>query len=129
MSKFTRDAGAFISLVKGAKLTQAFRIDQIEHKKHKDFTISAFFGEKKLHKLLSNPDAIGLRIYYGLDIDGDGKRDKKFVIVAVDKDGNDILPSSAPGFNKDAPGDDILDDGVYCPFDCPKGNALNSDNG
>ncbi|QEH42369.1 hypothetical protein [Chitinophaga sp. XS-30] len=129
MSKFSRDSGEFISLLKGAKLTQAFRIDQIDRKKHKNFTISAFFGEKKLHKLLDNPDAIGLRIYYGLDIDGDGKRDKRFVIVAVDKEGNDILPSSAPGFNKDAAGEDILDDGVSCPYDCPKGNALNSDNG
>lgn len=127
--KFTRDSGSFISLIRGSKMTQAFRIDQIDRKKHKDFLICSFYGEKKLRKLLDNPEAIGLRIYYGLDIDGDGKRDKKFVIVAVDEDGNDILPSAQQGFEKDTPQDDILDGGVDCPYDCPKANPLNSDNG
>lgn len=129
MSNFNKDAGTFISLMKGAKMTQAFRIDQIDRKKHKNFIVANFFGSNKLEKLLSHPDSIGLRIYYGLDIDGDGKRDKKFVIVAVDKDGNDIIPKTMANMDKDSPEDEILDGGLQCPFDCPKDNPLNSDKG
>lgn len=128
MSKFNKDAGRFISLVKGAQLTEAYRVDQRIAKKHKDPLLAAFFGKTKLETLLSKHGASGLRIYYGLDLDKDGKRDKKFVIVAVDEEGNDILPSQN-SMNKDAPADDILDTDILCPYDCPKANPLNSDNG
>lgn len=127
MSKFTKDTGTFISLVQGAKLTQAYRIDKIEHKL-KEFPLAGFFGSNKLNTLLSKPGAIGLRIYYGLDIDGDGKSDGKFVIVAVDKEGNDIIPESNEAYERGTM-EDILDDGTYCPFDCSAANALNSDKG
>jgi hypothetical protein len=127
MSNFNKDAGKFISLIKGAKLTQAYRIDQVDRKKHKDPLLAGFFGLNKINELLNKDKATGLRIYYGLDIDGDGKRDKKFVLVAVDADGNDILPSAGNQFAKDQPADDILATDTYCPFDCPKSNPLNSD--
>lgn len=127
MSKFNKDAGKFISLIHGAKLTQAYRIDQIDRKKHKDPLLAGFFGLNKINELLNKKDASGLRIYYGMDIDGDGKRDKKFVLVAVDDNGNDILPSQGNQFAKDQPADDILSTDIYCPFDCPKANPINSD--
>ncbi|RPE08242.1 hypothetical protein EGT74_14355 [Chitinophaga lutea] len=126
MSKFNKDAGKFISLVRGAQLTEAYRVDQKIVKKHKEPILAAFFGINKLEKLLSKDGATGLRIYYGLDLDKDGKRDKKFVIVAVDADGNDILPSQT-SMDKDSPADDILDTDILCPYDCPKANPLNSD--
>lgn len=129
MSKYNKDAGEFLSLVKGAKLTQAYRVDQIDRKKHKHPLLAGFFGINKIHKLLDKTGVAGLRIYYGLDIDGDGKRDKKFVLVAADAQGNDILPSQEASMAKDAPNDDILGTDMYCPYDCPKGNPLNSDNG
>ncbi len=130
MSKFHKDAGKFITLVNGAQITQTFRVDQFERKKHKDFLISQFFGINKLNTLLQKPEVVGLRIYYGLDINGDGKRDKKFVLVGVDKDGNDIIPEAlklAAGMNKDTPSTEILDDGVGCPYDCASPNPLNTD--
>lgn len=127
MSKFNKDAGKFISLIHGAKLTQAYRIDQIDRKKHKDPLLAGFFGLNKVQELLNKKEATGLRIYYGLDLNNDGKRDKKFVLVAVDGDGNDILPSQGNQYAKDEPADDILSTDIYCPFDCPKANPINSD--
>ncbi|WP_343703138.1 hypothetical protein [Chitinophaga sp.] len=129
MSKFNKDVGNFISLVTGAKKTMAYRVDQVERKKHKSPILSGFFGMNKINSLLNKEGATGLRIYYGLDIDGDGKRDKQFVLVATDKDGNDILPSLEKGLAKDASAEDILSTDVWCPYDCPKANPLNSDNG
>jgi hypothetical protein len=130
MSKFSKATGVFLSLLKGAKQTQAYRIDQVDRKKHKDPLLSGFFGIDKIHELLADkPTATGIRIYYGLDIDGDGKRDKKFLIVATDAEGNDIIPSAQKGLEKDGePAKDILGTDMYCPFDCPKSNPLNSDN-
>ncbi|WP_346320795.1 hypothetical protein [Chitinophaga sp. YIM B06452] len=130
MSKFSKSAGVFLSLLKGAKQTQAYRIDQVDRKKHKDPLLSGFFGIDKIHELLADkPTATGIRIYYGLDINGDGKRDKKFIIVATDAEGNDIIPSAEKGLGKDGePVKDILGTDTYCPFDCPKANPLNSDN-
>lgn len=129
--KFSKSAGKFLSLLNGAKQTQAYRIDQVDRKKHKDPILSGFFGIDKIQELLANkPTASGIRIYYGLDIDGDGKRDKKFILVAADDEGNDIIPSATQHLEKDgeAP-QDILGTDTYCPYDCPKANPLNSDNG
>ncbi|MGX5819159.1 hypothetical protein ACWKWU_13230 [Chitinophaga lutea] len=129
MSKFGKDSGKFLSLVQGAKLTKAYRFDQTDRKKHTDPILSAFFGVEKINALLNKPGATGLRIYYGLDVDGDGKRDKKFLLTACDASGNDILPSTDHTLAKDAPAEEILGTDIYCPYDCPKANALNSDKG
>ncbi len=130
MSKFSKSTGRFINLVKGSKLTQAYRIDQTDRKKHKDPKLAGFFGIDKINELLNKPGVVGLRIYYGMDIDGDGKRDKGFVLVATDEEGNDIIPSAQSMLEKDsAPSKDILITDTFCPYDCPKSNPLNSDNG
>lgn len=129
MSKYNKDAGEFLSLVNGAKLTQAYRVDQVDRKKHKHPLLAGFFGVNKIYKLLDKKGVAGLRIYYGLDIDGDGKRDKKFILVAADEHGNDILPSREAALGKDDVDTDILGTDFYCPYDCPKANPLNSDNG
>lgn len=127
MSKFTKDSGEFISLEKGAKFTAAFRVEERQVRKKIGTSIAAFFGENKIQQLLANPKAIGVRIYYGLDVDGDGKPDNKFVIVGVDAEGNDLLPSNDSKLGKGEVEPEILDGGVYCPTDCAKKNALNSD--
>jgi hypothetical protein len=128
MSKFNKDAGEFISLEKGAKFTSTFRFEQRQMRKKEVYSIAAFFGSNKINQLLNkNPEAIGIRIYYGLDVDGDGKADNKFVLVAVDEKGNDILPSKDAKLGKDDSDQDILDGGVYCPLDCAQDNPLNSD--
>lgn len=129
MAKFTKESGKFISLTKGAKLTKEYRVDQVERKKHKDPVMSQFFGAEKLQQLLSKEGAVGIRVYYGLDMDGDGKRDKKFIVVATDENGNDMLTPATRTLDKDTgPRDsDILTSEVLCPFDCSIANPLNSD--
>ncbi|MGE7776038.1 hypothetical protein ACQKLP_15020 [Chitinophaga sp. NPDC101104] len=129
MSKFKKDTGIFIPLASAAKLTKNYRVDQLERKKHKDPVMSQFFGIDKLNELLSQEGAIGLRIYYGLDIDGDGKVDKHFVLTATDADGEDILPAQTRSVEMKAAANTgtLITDG-FCPFDCPKvANPLNSD--
>lgn len=130
MAKFTKDSGKFISLSDGAKLTKEYRIDQTERKKHVDPIMSQFFGLDRINQLLSQEGATGLRIYYGLDVDGDGKRDKAFVLTATDANGNDILPAASRGLAKDAAPEHsgVLLSELKCPFDCPKEpNPLESD--
>jgi len=129
MSKFSKDAGRFIPVHAGAKLTGEYRVDQLERKKHIDPVMSEFFGIDKIQELLSQPGASGLRIYYGLDVDGDGKRDKKFVLTATDSQGEDILPTAERSLEKDAATKNtgILVTDIKCPFDCPKvQNPLNT---
>ncbi|RAJ06762.1 hypothetical protein LX64_01889 [Chitinophaga skermanii] len=122
---FNKHAGTFITLATGEKYTREFRKHE-KDKGKKDFTIAAFFGSAKLEHLLSNPEAVGLRIYYGLDVDGDGKKDKKFVIVAVDENGRDLIDTEKHLSKGEKDGDDILDGGVYCPVNCgPTPSPLN----
>ncbi|UYQ95161.1 hypothetical protein MKQ68_08630 [Chitinophaga horti] len=126
MSKYNKDTGEFISLEKGAKFTAAFRLEQHEMKRKTGRSIAAFFGTNKIEQILSNPKAVGMRIYYGLDVDGDGKADNKFVIVAVDAEGNDLIAKESH-LQKGAVEQDLLDGGLYCPLDCAINNPLNSD--
>lgn len=130
MSKFTKDAGRFIPAAAAGKLTQEYRVDQLQRKKHIDPVMSEYFGIEKIQELLSQSGATGLRIYYGLDVDGDGKRDKKFVLTATDAEGEDIIPSAERSLEKDAATKNtgILISEIKCPFDCPKvQNPLNAD--
>lgn len=130
MSKFSKETGIFIDLQAAGKLTKNYRTDQLDRKKHKDPVMSQFFGLDKLQELLSQEGTVGLRIYYGLDVDGDGKADKKFVLTATDAEGNDIFPAQTRSLEKKASANSgaLMTDG-FCPFDCPKiSNPLNSDS-
>ncbi|ATL48587.1 hypothetical protein COR50_16240 [Chitinophaga caeni] len=130
MSDFNKDAGTFIPLEQGAKFTQTYRTQQQEEikrdpQKAKTYQLGAFFGSNKLSHLLSNPDAVGLRIYYGLEENPDGLFEKRFVIVAVDANGNDLIKTEV-AVGKGDMDDDVLDGGVYCPVQCGIDGPLNS---
>lgn len=127
--KFHPDAGTYISEQEAQKLRDAFFQREKEKHQHEEFTRAYFFGKDKLQELLNyNSEIVGMRIYYGVDVDGDGIDDKKMVLYPVGKDGKDIVmydkhPHSA---NRSA-GADIttsgagkaLDGGLPCPTDCP----------
>jgi hypothetical protein len=129
------DAGAFISLEEMNTLTKNHDDDHAATQKsfntHKSFIthIKAMcFGKDKILELLDQPDATALRIYYGLkiDTDGDGIKEKKMVLVAVDSEGNDILPAPVvptPGgaVAKTMVMAKILDSGIPCPEYCSGG--------
>ncbi|PSL43325.1 hypothetical protein CLV51_10814 [Chitinophaga niastensis] len=125
------DAGAFISLEEMNTLTRNHDDDHaIASANQKSLTghhIKAMcFGKDKVLELLDHPDATALRIYYGLkvDTDGSGVKEKKMVLVAVDSDGNDILPTpevpaTATGaVAKSMSTAKILDAGLPCPDYC-----------
>ncbi|MCW3465599.1 hypothetical protein [Chitinophaga nivalis] len=130
MSKhLNAESGDFISLDEMQLLCKNHDEDNArshaQQKSMKQPVRAIYFGKEKVMQLLSHPDCIGLRIYYGLkiDTDGDGIKEKKMVLVAVDEHGNDILPAATPagaGNNvaKSMSRAAILDGGVPCPEFC-----------
>ena len=100
---FNGTEGGFISLQAGAALTEEYR------DKNPNETIAHFFGNQKLKQLMDQEGAVGLRMYYGTDEDGN----KQLVLVAADADQNDIL-------------DLVLDLSSPCPNLCSSPNPLNS---
>jgi hypothetical protein len=118
---FPPDAGEFISLDEAMKLRLNYDNDQTQKKK-KDFTKAFAFGKDKVIELLSHPECVGLRIYYGIkiDSDGDGIKEKKMVLVGVDKNGDDILPAGPTDAVAKAAGSTalVLDGGLPCPVSC-----------
>ena len=68
-----------------------------------------FYGSEKIKELLEEKDAVGIRIYYGVDENGSDT----LMLVAVRADGSDILP------DPDGGGPVILDDSHVCPPYCP----------
>ena len=69
-----------------------------------------FLGSEKIKQLLNEKDAVGIRIYYGVN----DKGEDTVMLVAARADWSDILP------DKDGGGPIILDDTLYCPPYCPK---------
>lgn len=126
------DAGEFISLKDADRMIGKYG----EHEKNlgrgEDYTKAYFFGKDKIQELLNcHEDIVGIRIYYGMDLNGDGIDDKKMVIYAVNKEGQNV-PYKRPkpqisglGFMAaDLPHDDpddgtALDGGLQCPQYCP----------
>ena len=81
-------------------------------------TIKAhFFGADRIKKLLNEPGAVGIRIYYALNEEGE----KKLLLVGTDKDGRDLLPKSGVQGSAAPEGEDdeIMDEALPCPPYCP----------
>ena len=68
------------------------------------------FPRDVFEKLLSNPKAVGIRIYHGKGVDGKGS----MIAVGVDSDGNDIIAAG-----------EIYDRGFPCPPFCTGAGGLN----
>ena len=68
-----------------------------------------FYGSEKIKQLLDEKDAVGIRIYYGVDENGNDA----LMLVAARADGSNILPDPNGG------GPVILDDSALCPPYCP----------
>ncbi|SEW50843.1 hypothetical protein [Chitinophaga arvensicola] len=121
------DTGAFISLDEMTTLTKNHDDDHVNQKSFGTHVKAMCFGKDKIIELLDQPGATALRIYYGIkiDTDGDGIKEKKMILVAVDEHGNDILPSETPASGPEgivAKGAMalILDSGMPCPEYCSK---------
>lgn len=107
-----------ISLQSAIDMTQRFRANIPA-----GFAHSESFQKSAIEKLLNTSGCTSLRIYYGMK----ENMDVHAILVAVDSEGNDILPSS----NATAKGEDdtpvIIEDGFRCPPLCPTGSPLNDD--
>lgn len=127
------DAGEFISLEEMTELTSNHDAEFVAQKSLGDHVKAMCFGKDKIIELLDQPNAVALRIYYGIkiDTDGDGIKEKKMVLVAVDDKGNDILPPSqeeakaaaAAGIQSKGLSGKILDAGIPCPTYCSGGQG------
>lgn len=100
---FDGTEGTFISLRNGAELTGKFRDTYPNQIK------AMYFGKDKLQALLDQTDAMGIRIYFGLNTEGK----MELVLVGADSNEDDILEK-------------ILDSGWGCPANCSSTNLLNS---
>lgn len=100
---FDGTEGAQITLQEGADLTAAFR--------NRNFgaTNGQFYGKDILNHILSQDGCMGIRIYFGLDSNGN----HEIVLVGADADENDLT-------------DYVAENGVGCPPRCGKANELNS---
>ncbi|MEM8566592.1 MAG: hypothetical protein AAGF85_09025 [Bacteroidota bacterium] len=74
-----------------------------------------FFGCEHIQKILDEPGCMGIRVYYGIDDEGN----PKLMLVGAKSDQNNILPTSE---GKDGDEGIILDDGANCPDQCPTGS-------
>lgn len=100
---FNGNEGGFISLEDGADMTRRYRDENPNE------VLGHFYGINKLNKLLKQEGAVGIRMYHGIDENGE----KQMVLVATDSEQNDIL-------------DLVLDLNHPCPTECGSPNDLNS---
>ena len=102
---FNGDEGKVVSLEEAAVWTAAYRKTIPTGS-----TIAHFIGENKLNLILEQKDCVGVRIYYGLDEDGN----QNLVFVGADKDENDLVNGV------------IVEYVLSCPPFCSGLNDLNS---
>ncbi len=100
---FDGTEGGSITLQTGAALTAEYR------RQNPGATKGHFFGKDILQDLLDQQGAMGIRMYYGLDGDGN----KELVLVAADANEDDLT-------------DLVADLSMPCPNICGTANALNS---
>lgn len=100
---FNGKEGGKISLEQGASLTKKYRNANPDARK------GNFYGKDILKQLLEQNGCMGIRMYYGIDDDGN----QELVLVAADADENDIL-------------DLVVDLSKPCPNRCGSPNVLNS---
>lgn len=106
-----------ISLLQAIDLTTRFRANQPAN-----MPVCETFEIADLNQLAAVTGCAYLRIYYGM------KEDMSIhaVLVAVNADNEDILPSQTGSSTATETGDPvILEDGYRCPPDCPPKSPLN----
>lgn len=105
MSEFNRQVGKFIDKTKSEKL-------KANWKKTKISSESSFVGSDIINKLLNTPGSVGLRIYYGMDEEGNMQP----IFFASDENGRPIK-TSASASDEEFGGADAT---MVCPPYCPR---------
>ncbi len=97
--------GEFVTLEYAANLTANYRQQSDAHSR-----FSHVFGVEKLMAIINQAECVGVRVYYGLDDEGN----QELVLIGTDAAGNDIF--TGPMVNR----------GIFCPPHCSDPNGLNS---
>lgn len=100
---FNGTEGGQISLLTGSIMTAEYR------SQNPDETLGHFYGKEILNELLDQSGCMGIRIYYGIDEDGN----KELVLAGADASENDMTAL-------------VVDLSKPCPNRCSRANALNS---
>ena len=100
---FDGTEGDAIPITDGSALTAEFRQHNPNHR------LAHFFGRDILQQILDQPDCMGIRVYYGVNEEGQSE----LVLAGADADENDML-------------DLVVDLSMPCPKACSDSNPLNS---
>lgn len=101
---FNGNEGEAISLEVAKEWTAKWRATKGENDPN-----AVFFGREKLEAILAQPDAMGIRIYFGVN----DESQKALILVGAEANENDQLDKM------------ILDRGAKCPPICSNGGGLN----
>jgi hypothetical protein len=117
----------FIDLKKAKALTKTFRqrkdsIVRNEHSGKHLLPNSLYFDRDSFDILLAKSNCKGLRFYFGMD----GADQVSLVAVGVNDKGEDMLTTSLTT-DETATTEEIIDEGVRCPTQCPPDSPLNKD--
>jgi hypothetical protein len=110
----------FISLATAVDMTTTFRgnresILKIQYQNLSILPLSEHFDRAPFDTILALPEAKGIRIYPSMSED----LKVRFIIVATDEDGKDILPAAGSSEER------IIERGIRCPDICPANSPLN----
>lgn len=107
----------FITLEAAVAMTTRFRNNQPD-----EAPLCETFSRKAIKRLIKVDGCERIRIYYGMK----ENNEMHAILVAADKDDNDLLPDST-NVLMDDDGDDpvIIEDSFRCPPHCPPESPLN----
>lgn len=104
MEKFTGNEGGVIKLSDASAMTANYRGSDLD-----GGTKGHFFGKKVLRELLKQRGCVGIRIYYGLDAEGN----QQLILVGAKANMDDMTNL-------------CVDMSSPCPNNCGVANSLNS---
>lgn len=111
------NVGEFLAIEIVNKWREAYAKNH-EGKENEEFISAFFYGKESIQKLLNYENAIGMRIYYGTEINAEGIESNKMILFPVDKDGNDI-EIIEENIESKSIGRGGMDSGLPCPPYCP----------
>jgi hypothetical protein len=104
-------------MANGNKIPKKDAIEWVKKYKNKNpnSTHSILFDASIIQALLDIPGCVSIRIHFAEN----NNNTNRLILVAVDANGNAILPPSDTSTTDSA---FIVDDGIACPPNCPSGD-------
>lgn len=114
----------FITLAKAIELTTQYRTDkdtilEPKYRGSEIMPVCETFNRSVIEDLLSQ-GCVQIRVYFGMSAD----LKIRLIIVGVNSQGEDMLPSEGPGLDTDYY---IVEDAIRCPTTCPPPSPLNGE--